>query len=287
MDLRESCCKLVAELYANAYQNMQVGDIIQQATGVGGEGFGASANETVMNICIDQVCPAVASIGIAIVLLFFIISLVELAISDRMTPELFIKYFSKFVIAAVLVDKSSVLIKACVGFGNALTVSFSGSNADAALTYNDVFNNYFSYFMGLESSWILIVIGALFSILLIYIASIIVTVITYLVAFTRIMEMGVRGAFMPIALGLMADDGWKGPAGRYIKKFLAVCSQGAVLALLGTLSSKVMLVCADNVMTPGTGPSSLGSFIVILGIGFATCTLMFKSIGIINDVFGA
>ena len=41
--------------------------------------------------------------------------------------------------------------------------------------------------------------------------------------------------FFPIAMGLMSDDGWRGAGGRYLKKFLAVCCQSAVLVVIGGL----------------------------------------------------
>lgn len=39
----------------------------------------------------------------------------------------------------------------------------------------------------------------------------------YFILFSRLIEMAVRAAFMPIAVGLVTDGGWSGSAGRYIK----------------------------------------------------------------------
>lgn len=106
------------------------------------------------------------------------------------------------------------------------------------------------------------------------------------------MEMSVRASFMPIAFALLADDGWRGAGGRYIRKYLAICCQSVVLCMIGGLHSiafnKLILVFNTNIAEGGAADGSVpGAMLFMFGLSFATISLMFKSIGIVNDVFGA
>ena len=100
--------------------------------------------------------------------------------------------------------------------------------------------------------------------------------------------------FFPIAMGLMSDDGWRGAGGRYLKKFLAVCCQSAVLVVIGGLCAYLMRTLAQTVISniQNTGGEVnltllVGNFSLMLGVGVAMISAMMKSIGIVNDMFGA
>lgn len=285
--MKELMFNWIAELYADAYTNMKIGETVKEAMG-GGESSASVACQSVIDMCINQICPAISGIGLAIAIVFFLIALLELSTSERLTLEFFIKFFSKLVISVVLISSCSQLVNACVDFGNALTISLTGpATGGPGYTWEEIKNNYYDSFKEADLAWIFMVIDSLSGILIINIVSKVLTVVIYIVSFTRMLEMGVRGALMPIALGMMSDDGWRGAGGRYIRKFLAVCSQGAVLVLIGELSNTVMLTCSNAMMDFSDGVPATGSFLVLLGVAFASVSLMFKSMGIINDVFGA
>ena len=109
---------------------------------------------------------------------------------------------------------------------------------------------------------------------------------------------------MPIACALLSDDGWRGAGGRYIRKFIGICAQGAVMVVIGQLTGGIMgAICSSMkssmrakvdtaIANAGTKPGFglvidiVESTVAIVGIGVACVSLMFKSIGIVNDVFG-
>lgn len=79
--------------------------------------------------------------------------------------------------------------------------------------------------------------------LMMLLSSILIPIIQLCVMFvklTRIIELGVRGALMPIAAGLMADDGWRGAGGRYVRKLLALCIQLGIVNLTMAITGIMM-----------------------------------------------
>lgn len=134
------------------------------------------------------------------------------------------------------------------------------------------------------------------SILPCVVASLAIKVLVYVIAFTRLIELCARGCFIPIAAGLVSDDGWRGAGGRYFRKFLAICSQSAILVVIGKIASYALGTIGNSILTnlpslvtAGTmGILNIGGQLAIMiGIGIAMVSVMFKSIGIVNDAFGA
>ena len=97
----------------------------------------------------------------------------------------------------------------------------------------------------------------------------------------------VRAAFMPIAVGLVTDGGWSGSAGRYIKKYIALCLQGPAIVLIGTLGARLMGGAANLQVNVGTSLATLGGIVPVIAVGMATIGLAKQSITVLNDVLGA
>ena len=108
-----------------------------------------------------------------------------------------------------------------------------------------------------------------------------------------------RAAFLPVALALLSDDGWRGAGGRYIKKLLAVTAQGAVLIVICFMTKKLMDNAAGSMASFALSSSEdlaemfkniLGTLkgpLANLAIGVAGIAFMFKSMQVTSDVFGA
>ena len=63
--------------------------------------------------------------------------------------------------------------------------------------------------MKLCDTWGLI-ITSLVNGMIISLAAMVMEVVSYIIAFSRMLELGVRAAGMPIAMGMLGDDGWRG-----------------------------------------------------------------------------
>lgn len=246
-------------------------------------------------------------VGMALCMLFFIISLLELAMSERMTMEYFVKYLSKLVIGVAAVYYAPLIWETLTDFGDSMSkfvggFSFGIDSDDPSETVNQMVASLTTSFTAITSEkgaaiWIalLVLTIALFPIM--GLVGVAMTIVAYIVSFSRVLELCVRGVFLPIATSLLSDDGWRGAGGRYIRKLLALCCQGAVLAIIGKVTTGMICLAGSKMLIDGFATveysglldcfgTVLGGFALIIGVGFACISLMFKSIGIVNDVFG-
>lgn len=241
-----------------------------------------------------SICTAIKSLGFALALLFFLTSIIEFAKEERLTLETFIKYFSKFFVAVGFVAAADTILNAVWGLGQEIgdflsevvpKLSTGSTSMDVAFAYSLTQSDITA---GSELNiWTalgnLVAVGGLA--LIFNIVGLAMMGIMYFIAFSRLIEMGTRGAFLPVAFGLLADDGWRGAGGRYLKKFLAVCAQVGILIVISDLGSNVIGSVGNNIVTGGTHPFQ--SMAILCGTAFALISAMFKSIGWMNDVFGA
>lgn len=266
----------------------------------------------------DIYIPAMASLGMAIAVVFWLIGFIEMVAEDRMSPEMFMKSFAKLAVSIGLCTYASDIAKAIRAFGDALaskvkelTSSLQGATSvnlnldeildfdlNQILTWTDTNGNsidleaYAKLLATENEGWnFLGVFGYALAILpVIFLVCLVMIAVCFIVQATRIIEMGVRATFLPIAFGLIADDGWRGAGGRYIKKYLALCSQSAVLIIIGKITCRLMTSTMNVTLNGGVCTSlfmySIGTLLVV-AVGIACVSVMFKSIGFINDVFGA
>lgn len=242
------------------------------------------------------------TIGFSLCLFFFIMTLVDLLTSERLSFEIFWKHFLKLILGVFMVDNAEKVKDFVIDFGNAFMTDLNFTMKDAV---NNPFGQESEFMMALTGFGVEVPLGwlilfglgflvGLFPLLL----GLIFKGATILIAFSRFLELYLRCTFLPVALALMTDDGWRGAGGRYIKKIIAVSVQGVALIVIGSLVSFACANGLDNMASSysiGAGTylsitslleACFSTIIISLGIGLAGLSLMFKSMGIVNDVFG-
>lgn len=283
------------------FQKMNIAKIIMGALGVGDSTM-SSISKSLINFSVSA-SEIFQGLGLALALLFFLIAMLELITQDRFNLEFFIKFFGKLVLSIALITVSTTLTHGIIVFGDKLAVvtqdfvkTQSFGDGDSAYTYSDEDETYNpdtdagrkAYVKEVEDTdpklWDGIM--TLLQYFIFWIFTQILTVVIYIVCMTRLIEMATRAIFMPIAFALLSDDGWRGAGGRYIRRFLAICAQGAVIAVIGIVGQFIIIAGPLSIGADGNGGIMM-RFLITLGCCFATVSLMFKSIGIINDVFGA
>lgn len=255
------------------------------------------------NGMVDKVIRALGVIGAAICALFFIMSLMDLAMSDRFSIETFAKHFVNLAIGYFCVVKahffaefgwglSKWVSELLSGYGALETGEAGGEITRAMLESSPICSALLAMDVS-GAKWIGVALPLLLFGLLGLIASAIAVAAVYIAGFSRLLEIGLRACFMPIGLAFMTDDGWKGAGSRYLKKFLALCCQGPAYILIGKLHGSIMaggLASIIESFTTGHSLAGLGDCATLLGIllagSFATVSLLFKTGSIINDVFG-
>lgn len=254
------------------------------------------------NTLVNTIQPIAAGIGSVISFACWLFAVIDLAIQDRLTPETFIKSTARLGVGLTLCANVGVLTKGMDDFGDAFCTSIQ-----SAINSKDIEVTTFS---SMECSnpqaWVGVVIYCVLLAGFILLAGIIVVCCGYIVQITRIFEIKIRAAFMGIPFGMLADDGWKGPGARYIKKYLALCCQGGVLIIIGNLTTVLLGACSKNIIDDllkygsgggggsldvsamlSSGGDALLSCITLVAVALAGVSIMFKSLGYVNDVFGA
>ncbi len=237
-----------------------------------------------------RLCYSGAGIGMIICFACWLFAVIDLIIQDRISPETFIKSTARLALGFALCASASDIYSGCKEFGilfaQWVEEAIRGSNSvTVAIDFGELEKA--------KDNWPIIMLNtAMFNTVILLTAGA-MKIAAYIVQVTRIIEMSIRGGFLGVAFGMIADDGWRGPGGRYIKKFLAVCCQGGVLVLLGKTVAYLQSQLMANAF------STLGAFSIenmsgywsstflCIGIGFAGVSMMFKSLGYVNDLFGA
>lgn len=321
----------------------------------------------------DGIMTYMCSIAIAISMIFFLISILQLVTEDKFTPEFLVKFFAKFVIAFCVIMWSPQILQAIVEFGFAFSSevgdkasAIAGEVADNAFDANGIvqlIKNHEAYYYkdvtwpgyptkgavangitqgaapwnwkdirGLADVWnyfnktlgftgqIGPAIGLsmeMATLSIFHLVALAITAIVMLIMITRILELYVRGAFLPVAAALMSDDGWRGSAGRYFRKLMSLATQNAVILVIanifGVMASSAMgstfvdsivsqtgctkvhetladiavcKACLNEIPAPIDLPIFKPMLICII-ICVAGIALMFKAAAIVDDIWGA
>lgn len=302
----EKTITFLAKFIWGALTNLNIGNTVMDALGYNG-GNSASAISAGLKTYALNFQEPLQAVGAAIAMAFFLIQLLELTTQERFTIEFFIKFFGKLVISIALILACKTITEQLWNFGEAFTslinknyttITANTTLGNSSEALKDKLNDNsqegnsdkqqfidaaVNEYKDVNTISLILEFGVVG--LVLYLMSLILIIVVYIVSFTRVLEMSVRAVFMPIAFALLSDDGWRGAGGRYIKKFIAICAQGAVLILIGEVSSFAILT---SMTTVGSNNGNfLMSIVIDLGIAYAGISMMFRSIGIINDVFGA
>lgn len=229
----------------------------------------------------NTIYDSMAAVGMGLAVMWVMLDLIEKAQMDQMTPEVLIRWCIKLVVAIIIVDNGADLAKALMQVGNDFVNQLSFSGADNTQNVN-VLNGYFER---LKTAFWTNRLTILLELLIPAIAMIFCLLMMFVQVFGRIIEAGVRFAFMPIGISDAFTHGINSPGMRYIKKFFAVCLQGAVLYAI--------MIAGTNMM--GLVMARDGSFAIVehlgvitqLVIGFTMVGAMMKSQQLVNDIVGA
>lgn len=276
-------------------------NILAIVQGIDGNSQLSTVSTQVHGIVEGTLIPALQGVGYAIALLFFILALIDLVRSDRLTTEMWIKFFINLFVAVFFIYQSPNLYTAIIKFGDALGAACAEgfSNTEWDIPTSEQFAQMITYYSDLPRTdpshqhWIATLLYCIVAGAPIYIITIVLQVVTYLIAFSRLIELATRGAFLPIGFALLSDDGFKGAGGRYFRKFVAICAQVAVLILVAGITTLIIGKVGDSIVskmfseTPPTFLEMIGKIVIVVGAAIACVSVMFKSIGIVNDAFGA
>lgn len=296
---KEGAARFAAEKFMSAFKSTsEIGETISDIVAVdSSNSLVAKTAYEFLNTVIGNLFSILQPTAIAIIAVIFAISLAHIAMEDRFTAEIFMKHFSKLAVSVALIIVCPQLTAAIIDFGTALGNLIAGanlsvlSNNGTSVTTGDIAALFYQKMLDKQTDQWSLIFNCFGTPILCGIVGLALKGVTYVVVFSRLLEMSVRAAGMPLAVAFFADDGMKGSAGRYMKKFAAVCCQGVFLCLIGKVTAGLMTAASyasiQGVQTAGDVISHLaGCAVIIIGVGVASVKAMYSSINFANDLFG-
>lgn len=233
-------------------------------------------------------------VGYALLCLYFLIELIEKTSSENLNFEHFIRLFIKLIVGKMLMDNALTLLFGMIDFSNSI-VAATAEGYEAPGSSIDL--------QGIKDSidainkWgILTMIGLWAKLIIPYVGNVVVNILASVICWSRSVDIVVRMLMAPIAMPDIFSEGTRGNGFRYLKKFLAVCLQGAIiLAIVIAMNILYLNIVTNSIAGKNPGepvvfnsyddiPDSF--FISSLIMSFTTVTLVMRSKEWANDIVG-
>ena len=244
----------------------------------------ADALKAVSNLHHNVIKP----LAILLMFIYFIIALVDKLSSENFTWEQLWRQLAMLLVSKYLIEHGFDLLRLFSDVGMAIAAdvqektSFFGSSDSGDLeeakelldTFRDNMN-----FDGIFGSWL----GDIFmfiALLLPYVGSWIMKLCVSIICYTRVIEIYIRATFAPIALSDFYHSGLQGAGWKFLKSFLAVCLQGAMILVIAIIFSKL----TSGLI--GTGENVFTFCGIYLAFGASAVMLMFKSLSLTKEIIG-
>lgn len=216
----------------------------------------------------------VSPVGEALIVLFFLIELIDKTTKDNFSVEHFFKLMLKVVIAKFLIENGWDILTGCINVGS----NFAGaitSDPKGLTSKSKVLDQYAKEIqetntignLGMIIQWFLPWVFAWIS-----------KMICIVICWGRMIELGVRAVTAPISMADIFQDGTHSGGFRYLRKFLGVCLQAAVIMIVIQVSGIIQgLIIGKDTVT---------MFKAVV-VGLSTCMLVVRSQQFASDLVGA
>ena len=278
------------------------------------------ANYDTLFNSINKFAGTIKTVAIMLVFVHLLCYILEMSTKEQLTMDVFFKGFLKFLIAFFFVQQCIPLFELLMKLGNSMmdlvyndlsggendtwsveAISIHLNNTMDKVTWERVTNaeNLLDALQGIGAcidNFATMVFLQYPTTLLFWAVTWISSLVVLVVAFSRVLELAIRAVFAPIAIVDIFENGTSGAGFRYVKKYMAVTIQGAVimmiLAMVGSLSGYDVTnpnqFYLNTVLLPDA--SNLG-YIFISGLKLiiyriAAIGLVFKSQPLCNDIMG-
>ena len=216
----------------------------------------------------------VSPVGEALIVLFFLIELIDKTTKDNFSVEHFFKLMLKVVIAKFLIENGWDILTGCINVGSNLAGAIT-SEPKGLTSKSKVLDQYAKEIqetntignLGMIIQWFLPWVFAWIS-----------KMICIVICWGRMIELGVRAVTAPISMADIFQDGTHSGGFRYLRKFLGVCLQAAVIMIVIQVSGIIQgLIIGKDTVT---------MFKAVV-VGLSTCMLVVRSQQFASDLVGA
>lgn len=226
---------------------------------------------------------AIMPVALMLLCIYFLIALMDKFSSENFTWEQMVRQMCMFLLGFFLIDRGfellNLLFELGVDFVNTVNDWIQGDMGNTSLS-DEIIKQYkeakFSSFKIVNE---VLKFGYL---ILPWALSWVLGLCVKIICYTRLIEIYIRAAFAPIAFSDFFHNGFQGSGWRFLKSFLAVCLQGAVILCIGAVFSALMPVIFNLSGDTDFFPA-MGRYLAILA---AAVMLMFKSLSLTKEFVG-
>ncbi len=229
---------------------------------------------------------SVMSIGVMLLFVYFTLSLVDKMSSDSFTWEQLWRQLAWLLAGKYIMENGFEILELLFNIGMAVAARISAlgdpmvteTAIDAAAAIEELTESFNGFFAVLGKLIAMVIL--LFPWLLAWVMKLAVNVICY----SRVIEIYARVTLAPVALSDLFRSGLQGAGWRYLKSFLAVALQGALILIIGIIYSAVLSSVTIS-QEPGWWSlvALIGKYLVIYA---SAVMLMFKSQSLAKELVG-
>lgn len=223
-------------------------------------------------------------IGIMLMFIYFMLALVDKLSSESFTWEHLWRQLAMLLAAKYLMEHGFELLELLFGIGMAAMSKISvvsGADVSAAAIDAEAMISGFRDSLG---GWNIPIIRdvIMFVYLLIpWALSWLMRLCVSIICYSRVIEIYVRAAFAPVALSDFFHSGLQGGGWKYLKNFLAVSLQGAIILVIAIIYSR--LFQSITIDDDGNFFRFIGAYLAFYA---SAVMLMFKSLPLAKDLVG-
>jgi len=224
-------------------------------------------------------------IGVMLMFIYFMLALVDKLSSETFTWEHLWRQLALLLATKYLMEHGFELLELLfnIGMSALASVSHIGSANVSAVTF-DAAQIIEDFKASLNLSGIMKIFDGIimFIYLLIpWVLSWLMRLFISIICYSRVIEIYVRAAFAPVALSDFFHSGLQGGGWKYLKNFLAVSLQGAIILVIAIIYSSLFQSITIDATT------GIFAFIgACLAFYASAVLLMFKSLPLAKDLVG-
>lgn len=234
-------------------------------------------NEDIKNL-IEIIGQVVLPIAAVLLCMHLLIELMDKMASDSFNAEQFVKLLMKFVFGQIIISNATAWSITFMTVGTKLMYDIQTGLTITSIGLADITET-------VEAMNFWTQIGVFAQLMLPLLASFLLRIAVYFMAYSRLVEMVLRAMMSPMGCADVVTGGAHSSGIRYLKRMLAISIQGAMmLAVIATASA---LLAADDIFQNGASITDIMFLGKYLGLMAAMVGLMGTSKSIANEVVGA
>lgn len=227
---------------------------------------------------IETIGQVVLPIAAVLLCMHLLIELMDKMTSDSFNAEQFVKLLMKFVFGQIIISNATEWSMTFMTVGTKLMADIQAGLTITSIGLADITET-------VEAMNFWTQIGVFAQLMLPLLASFLLRIAVYFMAYSRLVEMVLRAMMSPMGCADVVTGGAHSSGIRYLKRMLAISVQGAMmLAIIATASA---LLAGDGIFVDGISITDVMFLGKYLGLMAAMVGLMGSSKSIANEVVGA